>query len=161
VRVVGAMAAEHVFYNENSTGVSGDLHTATTLAAYMAGVWGMGPEQVTFDPPLNKRDTPPVRAAVMTNFQRLGDQIMNRASADVGAVLGDPAKRQTVALLLGQAFYKAHARMAQNRRAVEYVADQLIDKKELHGDEVVDLLDRAGIKDPTFDYVDPESWPKI
>jgi hypothetical protein len=127
----------------------------------MAGVWGMGPEHVVFEPPLNKRDAPPARVAVMNNFERLGEQIMNRASADVGAVLNDEAKRRTVALLLGQAFYKAHATMAQNRRAVQYVADELIDKRELHGDEVVDLLDRAGIKNPQFDYVNPETWPRI
>ena len=51
--------------------------------------------------------------------------------------------------------------MLQNKRAVEFVADQLVEAKEMHGDEVVDLLDRAGIRQPKFDYLDAESWPKI
>src|SRR5260370_35133098 len=40
---LGAIAAERVFYGENSTGVSGDLQSATQEAAVMIGVWGMGP----------------------------------------------------------------------------------------------------------------------
>ncbi|HYL09050.1 MAG TPA: AAA family ATPase, partial [Candidatus Udaeobacter sp.] len=41
---LGAIASERVFYNENSTGVSGDLAQSTLLAALMVGVWGMGPD---------------------------------------------------------------------------------------------------------------------
>lgn len=161
VWILGAMAAEHTFYNQNSTGVSGDVHTATTIAALMVGVWAMGPETVEFDRPLDKKDAPRVREAVTKNFEKLGTQIMNRASVDVGEVMGDRDKRKAVAILLGQAYYAAHSTMAQNRRAVEYVADNLIEAKELHGDEVVDLLERAGIKKPTLDYLEPASWPKI
>jgi ATP-dependent Zn protease len=161
VWVLGAMAAEHTFYDQNSTGVSGDVHTATTIASYMVGVWAMGPEAVEFDRPLAKRDAPQARAAVMKNFERLGTQIMNRASVAVGEVLADPEKRRSVAVLLGQAYYAAYHTMQQNKRAVEFVADQLIESKEMHGDEVVDLLDRAGIRQPQFDYLDAESWPTI
>jgi hypothetical protein len=44
---------------------------------------------------------------------------------------------------------------------VEYVADTLIERKEMHGDEVVDCLDRAGIQKPTMNYLDPAAWPAI
>jgi hypothetical protein len=121
----------------------------------------MGPEAVEFDRPLAKRDAPQARAAVMKNFERLGTQIMNRASVAVGEVLADPEKRRSVAVLLGQAYYAAYHTMQQNKTAVEFVADQLIESKEMHGDEVVDLLDRAGIRQPQFDYLDAESWPTI
>ena len=43
---LGAMAAEHVFYGENSTGVGGDVFTATAQAAFMVGASGMGPEPI-------------------------------------------------------------------------------------------------------------------
>ena len=43
---LGAMAAERVFYKQNSTGVGGDIAGATALAAYMVGASGMGPEPV-------------------------------------------------------------------------------------------------------------------
>jgi ATP-dependent Zn protease len=161
VWILGAMAAEHVFYDQNSTGVSGDVHSATTIAAYMVGVWAMGPERIEFDRPLDKRDAPKARQAVTNNFERLGQQIMNRASVEVGDVLGDPDKRRSVAILLGQAYYAAYHTMDQNRRAIEYIADTLVERKEMHGDEVVDCLDRAGIQSPTFDYLEAKSWPTI
>src|SRR5436190_18095873 len=46
---LGAMAAEHVFYNENSNGVGGDVYMATTLAARMVGVSAMAPKPIEFD----------------------------------------------------------------------------------------------------------------
>jgi ATP-dependent Zn protease len=49
IMTLGAMAAEHVFYGENSQGVSGDLYSATTTAAAMVGIWGMGPDAVAID----------------------------------------------------------------------------------------------------------------
>ena len=47
VWTLGAMAAEHVFYGENSTGVGGDVQSATSRAARMVGMWGMGPSRST------------------------------------------------------------------------------------------------------------------
>ena len=44
VWTLGAMAAEHVFYGENSTGVGGDVQSATWRASRMVGMCGMGPE---------------------------------------------------------------------------------------------------------------------
>ena len=46
---LGAMAAEHVFYGENSQGVSGDVASATATAAAMVGMWAMGPDPVHID----------------------------------------------------------------------------------------------------------------
>ena len=46
VMTLGAMAAEHVFYGENSQGVSGDVASATATAAAMVGMWAMGPDPV-------------------------------------------------------------------------------------------------------------------
>ena len=49
VWALGAMAAERVFYGENSTGVGGDVQTATAQAAWMVGASAMGPEPVDGD----------------------------------------------------------------------------------------------------------------
>ena len=40
------MAAEYVFYGENQRGVSGDISSATGRAAYMVGIYAMGPEPI-------------------------------------------------------------------------------------------------------------------
>src|SRR5207245_8780323 len=46
IMTLGAMAAEHVFFGENSQGVSGDVQSATATAAAMAGMWARGPDPV-------------------------------------------------------------------------------------------------------------------
>jgi ATP-dependent Zn protease len=46
IHVLGAMAAENVFYGENTGGVGGDLQTATDTAAWMVGTAGMRPLHV-------------------------------------------------------------------------------------------------------------------
>ena len=167
VWILGAMAAEHVFYKENSTGVSGDVQSATATAALMAGVWAMGPHPVEFKQQLGPVRESEERKRVMKQFEDLGARIMNRMSAGamggdpIGAILSDPEKKKTAAQLLGQAYVAAYNTVEHNRRQVEQIADELIERKEMHGDEVVDLLDRVGINKPEIDYLDPKSWPKI
>ena len=67
----------------------------------------------------------------------------------IGAVLGDPDKSAAAAQILGQAYVTAYALMATNREAVEQIADELIERKEMHGDEVGDLLDSVGLSAPS------------
>ena len=97
VMTLGAMAAEHVFYGENSQGVSGDLYSATATASAMVGMWGMGPEQIpiaTASPSrrLGPGEQPDEQALVKVRLQEIGDQIMNRAS--VGSALMQRPDRQ-------------------------------------------------------------------
>src|SRR4051794_2417836 len=168
VWILGAMAAEHAFYKENSTGVSGDVQSATATAALMAGVWAMGPEPVEFKDKLGPSREAEARKQIMEQFERLGTQIMNRLSMGsvtsgdpIAAILADQSKRKTAAQLLGQAYVAAYNTVDQNRLQVERIAEELIERKEMHGDEVVDLLERVGITKPEIDYLDPKAWPKI
>src|SRR5438105_5018008 len=46
VHTLGAMAAERVFYGQNSNGVGGDLQYSTARAAWMVGTSGMGPQHI-------------------------------------------------------------------------------------------------------------------
>src|SRR3954447_12839085 len=168
VWILGAMAAEHAFYKENSTGVSGDVQSATATAALMAAVWAMGPEPVEFKDKLGPSREAEARKQIMEQFERLGTQIMNRLSMGsvtagdpIAAILADQSKRKTAAQLLGQAYVAAYNTVDQNRLQVERIAEELIERKEMHGDEVVDLLERVGINKPEIDYLDPKAWPKI
>ena len=75
-------------------------------------------------------------------------------------MLQDPSKRIAVARLLGQAYVTAYQTIAQNREKVERIAEVLIEKREIHGDEVVELLDREGLSEPTIDLLAEATWPK-
>ncbi|HEV8461739.1 MAG TPA: AAA family ATPase [Gaiellaceae bacterium] len=162
---LGAMAAERVFYGENSTGVGGDVQAATDRAAWMVGACGMAPEYVELR--CDDESEEEARERVMRRFQKIGTQIINRTKSGgpggdpLGAVLADPQQRAMVEQLLGQAYLAAHHLVDANREAVERVADVLVDRRELYGDEVVDLLDAQTLRLPEVDLTKDEAWPKV
>jgi ATP-dependent Zn protease len=174
VWALGAMAAERVFYGENSTGVGGDVQSATARAAWMVGACGMAPEQ----PELNGRANGSVAARtkaadtkrdeIMQRFEQIGLQIMNRTGDGgplghdpLAGVLGDRDKRALAAQLLGQAYVTAYALISHNKKAVEQIADALIEKKELFGDELVEILESAKLKIPKIDLTQAKAWPAV
>jgi ATP-dependent Zn protease len=76
-------------------------------------------------------------------------------------VLADPTQRAMVEQLLGQAYLRAHHLMEANRGAVERVADALVERRELHGDEVVRLLDAQALQVPDVDLTEERAWPRL
>jgi cell division protease FtsH len=168
IMTLGAMATEQVFYGENSQGVSGDVFTATAVAASMVGVWAMGAEPVTLDGS-QEPDHDTQREQALKRLERIGTTIMNRSNTGggmfsdnpLGAVLGDRDKRRAAAQIIGQAYVTAYALAAYNREPIERIADALIERKELHGDEVTDLLNSVGLKKPAIDLMDDRTWPKV
>jgi len=158
---LGAMAAERVFYGENSTGVGGDVQAATDRAAWMVGACGMAPEYV--DLRCDDESDDEARERVMKRFQRIGMQIVNRTGAGQleAGVLRDPSQRAMVEQLLGQAYLAAHHLIAENKDAVSRVADALVERKELYGDEIVGLLDAQRLRLPEVDLTQAAAWPKI
>jgi ATP-dependent Zn protease len=169
VWTLGAMAAEHVFYGENSTGVGGDVQSATTRAAWMVGMCGMGPEPINLNGRrfASEEERAEEETRVMKRFEKIGGQIMNRARASneqgdaIAAILGDPHKRSAAAQILGQAYITAVCLIRHNREETLRIAETLVNRRELHGDEVVDLLDAAHLQAPVIDVNDETIWPKL
>jgi ATP-dependent Zn proteases len=168
IHTLGAMAAERVFYGENTNGVGGDLSSATSNAAWMVGTSGMGPDHidlhgVKFDDETEDE----TRARIMERLEKIGLTLMNRTrgggyvSDPVASVLNDRFKRAYAAQILGQAYVTAENFIAANRDAVERIAQAVIDKGELYGDDLVGLLDRQNLKKPELDWTKEETWPQI
>jgi ATP-dependent Zn protease len=162
IMTLGAMAAEQVFYGENSQGVSGDVHSATATAASMVGLWAMGPDPITIDQSFEVRED---ADEAVKRLERIGNTIMNRASGagpfsdnPLGAVLGDRDKRRGAAQILGQAYVTAYSLMASNKDAIEKIAATLAERKEMYGDEVTDLLNSVGLVRPEIDLHDDTTW---
>ena len=167
VWTLGAMAAEHVFYGENSNGVGGDVQSATAQAAWMVGASAMGPEPFTVTP-FDDESEEDARRRTLKRFEAIGLQIMNRTSAGgpfsdnpIAGVLGDSDKRQTAAQILGQAYVSAHNLVLSNKDAVERIADELVVRREVFGDELVEILDDAKLQMPAIDYANEDAWPKM
>jgi ATP-dependent Zn protease len=159
---LGAMAAEHVFYGENAEGVGGDLQSATAIAAGMVGSCGMGPEMIT-EParPADAVNSP----TIMERYEQIGSRIMQRSSYGdpghpVAGILSDRSKRSAVAQLLGQAYVHAYRVIAANKEGVAMIAETLLEKRELYGDEVVRLIESARLHDVELDHYAEQVWPQ-
>ena len=84
---------------------------------------------------------------------------MNRTNT--WAPLGDPRKRAYAAQFIGEAFVTAYNLMLQNKEKVETVANTILEKKEIYGDDLVGLLDAQHFKRPEIDWTDEGCWPKF
>ena len=169
IHTLGAMAAEIVFFGENSVGVGGDLQSATWRAAFMVGASGMSP------PPLDLQgrkfadeSEEQTRQRVIKRFEDIGIRLLNRTSgggpmqADpISSVLGDPRKRAYAAQFLGQAFVTAYNLIRLNKDKIERVAERVIEKKEIYGDDLVRLLDAQNFERPAIDWTAEETWPSM
>ena len=166
---LGAMAAERVFYGENSTGVGGDVQSATARASWMVGACAMAPERIEINGRFKKEeDADRERKKIARRFETIGTQIMNRAGGGGpmehdphAGVMMDRDKRSMACQLIGQAYVAAHLLIEHNREAVEKIADVLVERKELHGDEIVGLLDDSKLTLPEVDLTDEAIWPKL
>ncbi len=152
---LGAIAAERVFYGENSSGVSSDLAMSTRAACIMAGLVGMGGEQL-----------PPHLARKAVG---IGETLISAAEAGgafgvenpISTVLRNPLSRRTVAQILGSAYIDCWRLMYVNQEAIDQAAEALIAQGELVGDEIKGLLDSVGLRFPTEDDPYPEDMPVV
>jgi len=169
IHTVGAMAAELVFFGENSAGVGGDLQSATWRSAFMVGASGMSPLPIELNgKTFADESEEQTRERVIKRFEDIGTRLLNRTSgggmmqADpIAAVLSDPRKRAFAAQFIGQALVTAYNLIRENKEQVEAIANAVIDKKEIYGDALVHLLDSQNFKVPELDWTAPETWPNM
>ena len=119
---MGGQSAEEIFFGDVSTGPSGDLLTATRVAASMVGACGMTSSLVSFG------------AVQSSGFSDTNI---------VGRVLGDKDGRAAVEEVLQEQKLKAKTLLEENRHLVEALRDALVERHELIGSEITDVLEQA------------------
>jgi len=117
---LGGLAAEEVFFGEISSGPSGDLMAATTLTAQMIGSLGMDGTLFSYE------------AVQMPSAANIVARV---ASTDEG--------KARIEERLAAARVRARAMLAENRHVVEALRDALLDRHELIGDEILDVIHGA------------------
>jgi ATP-dependent Zn protease len=153
---LGSLACEHVFYGENTTGVTMDLIQATGTASRMVGIVGMGPDKL--DPEMSRK-------AINIGEQLISvvqvTQGVHEQGTPSGAVLNNPLARRTVAQLLGAAYIDDWRLMYVNKEAIDLAAEALMAQGDLMGDEISGLLDSVGMREPTESDPYPEDLPVL
>lgn len=133
---LASLAGERMFFgDDNSSGVTGDLRSATAIAAYMEGVWGMGEQLVSFTVDQTMTGQPANPAA--TTLQRRRDEIDRR---------------------LSELFRRTWELLDENRDKVLALAAVLEERKTISGEEVAEILgEPAGARAMRR----PEGWQAI
>jgi len=124
---LAGQCVEELFFGDVSTGPAGDLLYATNVAAEMVGSAGMTGSLVSY-------------AA-----------IQHAAFSDsnlVARVLADDRGRDSVERLLADQKAYVLQLLAANRHLVEALRDALLDRHELIGDEITDVLEAAAARCP-------------
>ena len=115
------MAAEELWFGESTTGPGGDLVHATGIAAQMVGALGMTDSLVSFmamEEGLNERNV-------------------------VAKVLSDPDGRARTDRLLKEAKAAVKEQLGLHRHLVEALRDALLEREELIGNEILEVLRQA------------------
>lgn len=122
----GGMVAEELFFGEASTGVAGDLQAATLNACQMVGQLGMGRTLVS---------------AAALEYP---------AGGIVSKVLATDEGRSEVEELLADAKTAVTAMLEAHRSVVEGLRDALLERAELIGEEILEVIARAGQDGPAL-----------
>ena len=117
---LGGLAAEEVFFGEISSGPAGDLMAATTLTAQMIGSLGMDGTLFSYE------------AMQMPTAANIVARV---ASSDEG--------KARIEERLGAARLRARHMLTENRHVVEALRDALLERHELLGDEILDVIHAA------------------
>ena len=96
-----------------------------------------------------------------TVLEKIGDPMVHLVRNAIDHGLETPDKRRAAAQILGQAYVTAYSLMASNRDRVEQIADTLVERKEMHGDEVVEMLSGVGLRRPEINLMDDSTWPQV
>ncbi|MFN2539630.1 MAG: AAA family ATPase [Mycobacteriales bacterium] len=131
---MGGQCAEEIFFGDVSTGPGGDLLYATNCAAEMVGAHGMEGSLISYL------------------------AVQNSAFSDtniVGRVLADTQGRQAVEELLQKHKQRARELLTEHRHLVEALRDALIERHELLGQEITDVLEAAQAGPTTIDLREP------
>ena len=121
---LGGMAAEEIFEGESGTGPAGDLAHATQIAAEMIGSLGLG--------------------GSLISFRAVSEGVFD--SGLVGRVLANGDAKRSVDALLKKEKRSVKMLLNKNRRLVIALRDALLDRDELIGEQIIDVLEHAGGK---------------
>ncbi len=133
---LASLAGERMFFDDdNSSGVTGDLRSATAVAALMEGIWGMGEQKIS----------------MAVNETGMG-QAGNPAAAAVAR------RRDEINTRLEELYDRTWTILDDHREDVLRIAAVLEEKKTISGDEVSRII---GVPPGERAMREPKGWQVI
>jgi ATP-dependent Zn protease len=149
---LASLAGERMFFDgDSSSGVSGDLESATTVASFMEGYWGMGSTISSYSTARRLEVGSP------GGGRGGGPQKGENTEAMLRRALADRIEDQLTDLLA-----KSEEILRDNRGGVLALAHALETHKTLSGDDVEAVLEgRRGVTVDGSVYADPEFMVRL
>lgn len=138
---LAGMAAEEIAFGETSTGPADDLSVATSTAALMVGALGMAGSLVSLE--------------AAKGGPLSGDL--------VSKVLADDPSRQALEEILERARVDVDGALRRHRAIWDALRDALLDRDELIGDEILEVIHEAIVSDElrVLDLRDSSPAPEV
>jgi cell division protease FtsH len=121
---LAGLVAETIWFGQSTSGPSSDLQAATYNAARYVGVYGMGRSLIS-----SAWDAEDTRGAI-------------------GGALADPKRREEIDAILDESRDRVRGLLERKRNVVAGVRDALLDREELVGDEIEELMAALGEREP-------------
>jgi cell division protease FtsH len=115
---LGGLAAEQIWFGDTTGGPASDLRQATYRAAVMLGMLGMGENLISYG---------------VLNENPYGGGPMS-------AILQDKQNREAIGKLLIECRQEAVELLRRNEPAVRALAERLLEKDEVQGEEIEELM---------------------
>jgi cell division protease FtsH len=123
VVALGGLAAEEIWFGDTTTGPSSDLRHATRQAAIMLGLLGMGDNLISYG------------VLPQTGFN----------DGPLGAILSNPDNRRAIGELLAACKREAVELLKVNEPAIRALAERLLEKDEVAGEELEELMQSKAV----------------
>jgi ATP-dependent Zn protease len=123
---LAGLAAEDIWYGQTTSGPSSDLVNATANAAAYVGLFGMG--------------------KTLHSVAAIAPSMMD--GDPIGNVLRDPDRKKEVDELLESCRRQVTLLLREKRHVVEGIRDALLEREELIGDEIEEIMAELGEREP-------------
>jgi cell division protease FtsH len=123
VVALGGLAAEEIWFGDTTTGPSSDLRHATRQAAIMLGLLGMGDNLISYG------------VLPQNGF----------SDGPIGAILSNPDNRKAIGELLVSCKREAVELLKVNEPAIRALAERLLEKDEVAGEELEELMQSKAV----------------
>ena len=122
----------------------------------MVGGAGMAPMPIDLKgKTFPNEDEEKSKQRVRRRFEDIGMRLVSW-----GATLPQGQRKNAYAAqILGEAFTTAYNAIRVNKDAVDFIADTVLEKQEIFGDELMHLLNSQNLIKPDIDWTAEESWP--
>ncbi len=145
VMIMGGRVAEELAFGDITNGASGDIRQATSLARSMVCHWGMSD-----------------KLGMIEYGEQQGQVFLARDMSSKSRDYSEETAREIdaeVKRIIDEAYQRAHGMLTEHRSKLDLIANALLEYETLNGEQIMELMNTGGMKNPPVMEVKPPPLP--